>query len=142
MPSFLDRLMLGRSCRGNSVSEERTGSPEFPRKPLPAEAGAAGAAGGAGRNPRGGAGPLAPCTGYICTIFYQALPLVGYFTCKTEPLIPSGLIKTQWLSRRCPRFGDGPGRGGAAKEPPPPNSKVLLASVLWRGCSIRVRDKT
>ena len=36
--------MLGRGCPGNSVSEGRAGSPEFPRKPLAAEAGAADAA--------------------------------------------------------------------------------------------------
>lgn len=45
--------MLGRSCPGNSVSEGRAGSPEFPRKPLAAEAGAAGAAGRRWKAPSG-----------------------------------------------------------------------------------------
>lgn len=45
--------MLGRSCPGNSVSEGRAGSPQFPRKPLPAEAGAAGAAGRRWKAPSG-----------------------------------------------------------------------------------------
>lgn len=51
--------MLGRSCQGNSASEGRTGSPEFPRKPLLAEAGAAGWVGRDPEEPAGRGRPAA-----------------------------------------------------------------------------------